>query len=240
MRSKAAIAYILFIVCFIALVLGPACVQKAEAPAEIKTLKIGCIMPFSGSAAMYGNETRQHMDIYNELLKESGGVKIGNDTYQVEMHYADDAMQVAPSAAAARKLIYDEGVTAIVGYFGLGYAAVAPLTNADKVIFIARSGADVVIDPQRDKYVIIGLPLGQFTLNLALVALEVHPEAKVICWTSAEAAKENIGMASGPVDRWLEAEKGIKSIRIFYAPGTTNFVPYLLKMKEQGAQLIFP
>jgi ABC-type branched-subunit amino acid transport system substrate-binding protein len=239
MRSKTAIAYSLFIVCIIILIIGPACIQKTGAPAEIKILKIGCIMPFSGAASMYGNETRQHMDIYASLLNESGGVKIGYDVYKVEFHYADDGMQVAPSAAAARKLIYDEAVTAIVGYFGIGYAAVAPLTNPDKVIFIARSGADVSIDIQRDKYVIIGLPLGQFTLNQALVALEAHPEAKVICWTSAEAARESISNAAGPVDKWLEAEKGVKSVRIFYPPATTNFVPYLLKMKEQGVQLIY-
>ncbi|MCX6007864.1 MAG: ABC transporter substrate-binding protein [Chloroflexi bacterium] len=239
MRLKTAIAYSLFIVCIVVLIIGTACIQKTEAPAEIKTLKIGCIMPFTGAASMYGNETRQHMDIYASLLNESGGVKIGNDFYKVELHYADDSMQVAPSAAAARKLIYDEGVTAIVGYFGIGYAAVAPLTNPDKIIFIARSGADVVIDPERDKYVVIGLPLGQYTLNQALVALEAYPEAKVICWTGPEGAKESISASAGPVDRWLEAEKGVKNVRIFYPPGTTNFTPYLLKMKEQGAQLIY-
>ena len=239
MRVRTVIAYSLFIAFIVVLIIGPACTQKTEAPGEIKKLKIGCIMPFTGAASVYGEETRKDMDIYVSLLNQSGGVKIGDDFYQIEMYYADDAMQVAPSAAAARKLIYDEEVTAIVGYFGIGYSVVAPITNADKIIFIARSGADIYIDPQRDKYVIIGLPLGQFTLNQALVALEAHPEAKVICWTGPEGAKEAISASADPVDKWLEAEKGVKNIRIFYPPATTNFVPYLLKMKEQGAQLIY-
>ena len=239
MRSKIAVVYSLFAACIVVLIIGSACIQKAETPAEIKTLQIGCIMPFTGAASVYGEETRKDMDIYVSLLNESGGVKIGNDLYKVELHYADDGMQVAPSAAAARKLIYDEGVTAIVGYFGVGYAAVAPLTNPDKVIFIARSGADVYIDPQRDQYVIVGLPLGQFTLNQAIIAMDAHPEAKTICWTGPEGAKESIGSSAGPVDRWLEAKKGVKNLRIMYSPGTTNFVPYLIKMKEQGAQLVY-
>jgi len=239
MHSKITIAYSLIIACIVVLIIGPACIQKPGAPGEIKKLKIGCIMPFTGAASVYGEETRKDIDIYVSLLTQSGGVKIGDDFYQVEMYYADDAMQVAPSASAARKLIYDEEVTAIVGYFGIGYSVVAPITNADKIIFIARSGADIYIDPQRDKYVIIGLPLGQFTLNQALVALEAHPEAKVICWTGPEGAKEAISASADPVDKWLEAEKGVKNIRIFYPPATTNFVPYLLKMKEQGAQLIY-
>jgi len=239
MHSKIAIAYSLIIACIVVLIIGTACIQKTETPGEIKKLKIGCIMPFTGAASVYGEETRKDMDIYVSLLNQSGGVKIGDDFYQVEMHYADDAMQVAPSAAAARKLIYDEEVTAVVGYFGIGYSVVAPITNTDKIIFIARSGADIYIDPQRDKYVIIGLPLGQFTLNQALVALEAHPAAKVICWTGPEGAKEAISASADPVDKWLEAEKGVKNIRIFYPPATTNFVPYLLKMKEQGAQLIY-
>ena len=239
MRSKIVIVCLLIMVCMLVLIIGPACVQKADVPSGIKTLKIGCIMPFTGPAAMYGKQTREHMEIYAMLLKEAGGVKIGDDTYQVELSFADDGMQVAPSAAAARKLIYDEGVASIVGYFGTGYSAVAPLTNADKIIFIARSGADVVVDPQRDKYVIIGSPMGQYTLNQVLVALEAHPEVKTICWTGPEGAKEAIGISSDPVDRWFEANKGIKNIRIFFPPGTTNFVPYLFKMKEQGAQLIY-
>jgi branched-chain amino acid transport system substrate-binding protein len=239
MRLKIAIAYSLIIACIVVLIIGTACIQKTETPGEIKTLKIGCIMPFTGPASMYGQEARQHMDIYVSLLNQSGGVNIGNDVYQVEMHYADDGMQVAPSAAAARKLIYDEEVTAIVGYFGIGYSAVAPLSTADQIIFIARSGADVSVDTQRDKYVIIGLPTAQYTMNQAVVALEAHPEAKVICFTGPEGAKESISIAAQPVDRWLAAEKGVKTVRVFYPGATTNFVPYLLKMKEQGAQLIY-
>ncbi|MBN1376101.1 MAG: ABC transporter substrate-binding protein [Dehalococcoidia bacterium] len=234
-----ALAFSLCMIFMGSLLLGTACIQQTETPAEIKVIKIGCIMPFTGAASVYGEETRKDMDIYVSLLNESGGVKIGSDVYQVEMNYADDGMQVAPSAAAARKLMYNEEVTAIVGYFGAGYAAVAPLTNPDKIIFIARSGADVYIDPQRDNYVIVGLPLGQFTLNQAIVAMEAHPEAKTICWTGPEGAKESIGSSAGPVDRWLEAKKGVKNLRIMYPPGTTNFVPYLIKMREQGAQLIY-
>jgi len=239
MRSRNFITFSLFLICIFVLIIGPSCIQKTEAPVEIKTINVGCIMPFSGAAAMYGNETRQDMDIYVSLMNHSGGVKIGSDVYQVALHYADDGMQVAPSAAAARKLIYDEGVTAIVGYFGIGYSAVAPLTNADKIIFVARSGADVNINVQRDKYVIIGLPTAQYTLNQVIVAMTAHPEAKILGWTGPEGAKESISSSADPVDKWLEAEKGIKNVRVFYPPGTTNFVPYLLKMKEQGVQLIY-
>lgn len=239
MRLRTSVKYLLIIACMITVILSLACAEKADTPTEAKKLKIGCIMPFTGPASMYGNQTREHMEIYLSLVNESGGVKIGDDIYQVEFHFADDGMQVAPSAAAARKLIYDEGVSAIVGYFGNGYSAVAPLTNADKIIFIARSGADVVIDPQRDRYVVIGSPMGQYTMNQVLVALEAHPEVKTICWTGPEGAKEAIGISSDPVDRWFEANRGIKNVRIFFPPGTTNFVPYLLRMREQGAQLIY-
>ncbi|MBN1376420.1 MAG: ABC transporter substrate-binding protein [Dehalococcoidia bacterium] len=240
MYFKKVLAFLSCMIFIVSMLLGNACLGQAEtAPAEVEALKIGCIMPFTGAASMYGEETRKDMDIYVSLLNESGGVRIGNGIYKIEMYYADDGMQVAPSAAAARKLIYNEGVSAIVGYFGTGYAAVAPLTNPDKIIFIARSGADVYIDPQRDKYVIVGLPLGQYTLNQAIVAMEAYPEAKTICWTGPEGAKESIGSSAGPVDRWLEAKKGVKNLRIMYPPGTTNFVPYLIKMREQGAQIIY-
>ena len=89
------------------------------------------------------------MEIYAELINEDGGIKIGDATYKIELYCLDDGYMPAPGAAAARQLIYDKNVSAILGYFSMGFSAVAPVTNAEKVIFLAGTGSGVVYDPAK-------------------------------------------------------------------------------------------
>jgi len=50
--------------------------------------------------------------------------------------------------------------------------------------------------------------------------------------------RRNAESAFKTVDTQLEKEFGIKSLRIYYPAGTTNFTPYLIKMREEGAQVL--
>lgn len=219
-------------------VFSTACSPAAAPAAEKKVLKLGCIMPFSGPAAMYGEKGRQITDIYVELLNEDGGVKIGDSVYEVELYWGDGQYAPAPAAAAARKLIYDDGVVAIVGYIGPGFSAVSPVTNPEKVILICRTGS-VIYSPEKDPYVVFGSPTGEVTLNQALAAMQAHPDLHVLAWSGTMDDRRMAESAFQLVDERLEKEFGIKGLRVYYPVGTTNFTPYLTKMHEQGAEVIF-
>ncbi len=155
---------------------------------------------------------KQITDVYIELLNEDGGVKIGNDTYKVQLLWGDDQYAPAPAAAAARKLIYDDHVIAIVGYIGPGFSALSPVTNPEKVILICRTGG-VIYSPQKDPYVIFGSPTGEVTLNQALAAMQAHPDLHVLAWTGTMDDRRMAEAAFKPVDDRLEKEFGIKSLR---------------------------
>ncbi|RPJ62536.1 MAG: hypothetical protein EHM12_04405, partial [Dehalococcoidia bacterium] len=187
-------------------VLLPACSPAAQPPAvvEVKTLKIGCIMPFTGGAASWGQATRPPMEVYTELVNEDGGIKVGNDTYKIETLYEDDGFMPAPGAAAAKKLIYNDGVKAIVGYFSAGMAAVSPVTNAEKVIFMCRTGSGVVYSPTKDPYTIFGLASNEIVMNQALAMIKAYPNAKVLCWTGTEAARQAAEASFGAVDEYIQ------------------------------------
>ena len=117
-----------------ALIAVTACAEPVtKPPSEVKTLKLGCIMPFTGPASMWGLNMRPPMEVYAQLINEDGGVKIGDTTYKVEMIFKD-GFAPGPAVAATRNLIYDGKVDAIVGYFGLGIAAIAGVTNPEKVV----------------------------------------------------------------------------------------------------------
>jgi len=214
------------------------CSTAVQAPVPEKVLKLGCIMPFSGPAAMYGERGRVITDVYIELINEDGGIKIGNDMYKVALMWGDDQFAPAPAAAAARKLIYDDGVLAIVGYIGPGFSALSPVTNAEKVILISRTGG-VIYSPQTDPYVIFGTPTGEITLNQAIAVMQAHPDLHVLAWTGTIDDRRMAEAAFDTVDKRLEKEFGIKSVRVYYPVGTSNFTPYLQKMQEQGSQVIF-
>ncbi len=216
-----------------------ACAPAAQQPVEAKTLKVGCIMPFTGGASAWGLATRPPTEIYADLLNESGGIKIGDDIYKVALTFEDDNYMPAPGAAAARKLIYSNGVSAIVGYFSTGMAAISPVTNADKVILICRTGSGVVYNPKKDPYTVFGLASSEIVINQALATMKAFPEAKVLCWTGTEAAKQAAGASLDKVDKYFEDTYGIKSVRVYYPEGTTNYTPYIEQMAKEGTQVIF-
>jgi branched-chain amino acid transport system substrate-binding protein len=238
MRLKKALTIVVLLVCIGAMLATTACAPQASPVSGQKVLKLGCLMPFSGPAAMYGERGRQITDVYVDLVNEEGGIKIGNETYKVELYWGDDQFAPAPAAAAARKLIYDDNVIAILGYFGPGFAAVSPVTNPEKVIFVTRTGG-VIYSPQKDPYVVFGTPTGEITLNQAIAVMKAHPELHTLAWTGTMDDRRMNESAFKPVDDMLEKEHGFKSVRVYYPVGTTNFTPYLSKMEEQGAQAIF-
>jgi branched-chain amino acid transport system substrate-binding protein len=219
---------------------GPTAPQATiAAQARIKTLKIGCIMPFTGGAAAWGLATRPVMETYSELINEDGGLKVGNDAYKIQVLYEDDGFMPAPGAAAAKKLIYNDEVTAIVGYFSAGMAAVSPVTNSEKVIFLCRTGSGVVYSPDKDPYTVFGLASNEIVMNQALAMMKAYPEAKVLCWTGTEAARQAAQAYFETVDAYIQKTYGIKSVRIYYPEGTTNYTPYIEKMAGLGTEAIF-
>ena len=228
------------VVLVLSIILFTACapVQTAKPASEAKTLKLGSLMPFTGGASQWGLLMRPEMEVYAELINEDGGIKVGNDNYKVELHFIDDSYMPAPGAAGARKLIYDEGVAAIVGYFSSGSAAVAGVTNPEKVIFIGRTGAGVNYDAARDKYMIFATPSSELAAYQVVAAMKAYSDIKVIGWTAPEAARKAAESAFDTMDKAIEQRYGVKSYRVFYAEGTTNFTPYIMKMAENGVQLV--
>lgn len=238
MRIKKAVILATLVVSTLLAAMIAGCGQQTAQPAEQKVLKLGCLMPFSGPAAMYGERGRTVTDVYIDTVNENGGIKIGNDTYKVKLYWGDDEFTPAGAAAAARKLIYNDEVTAILGYFGPGFSALSPVTNPEKVILVTRTGG-IIYAPQKDPYVVFGTPTGETTLNQAIAIMQAHPDLHVLAWTGTMDDRRMNESAFKLVDERLEKEYGFKNVRVYYPVGTTNFTPYLSKMAEQGTEVIF-
>lgn len=79
------------------------------------TIKIGFNLPLSGELAKVGESSRNAAEMLREEINSSGGLKIGGDRFILEFIYEDN--QSSPEAAimAAKKLIAQYGVLAVVG-----------------------------------------------------------------------------------------------------------------------------
>jgi len=227
------------ILCIFSLFFLWACAAPPEPPPEIKVLKIGIIGPLSGPASMWGQAAFKVDKIYYDLVNERGGVKVGDTVYKIQLCAGDDSFLPSMGAAAARKLIYSDKVSAIVGYISPGFNAVSPITNAEKVIFICRSGGGVIYNPETHPYVIFGFPSMENTLNQAIAIMQAYPQYKTLCWSGTEGDKREGELAMEETNRMLEREYGIKSVRVYYPEATTNFTPYLSKMAELGTEVIY-
>jgi branched-chain amino acid transport system substrate-binding protein len=216
-----------------------ACTAPAPQPTPVeKTLKIGSIMPFTGSAALWGQELRPGMELYAQLINEDGGLKVGNDTYKIEMTFLD-AYGPAPAASAARNLIYDHKVTAIVGYFGLGIAAITQVTNPEKVILNIGTVGGRDPFPVDKSYVFYGFPVTEMTLNQAIAVMQAFPQYHTMAWTGMRSGDQTPDAMFAPTDAKLLKDFGIKAVREYYPEGTMNFTPYLTKMAEKGVEVVY-
>ncbi len=237
MKIKNALSCFFLLICIGVMIVATAC-APVKPSSEQKVLKFGSLLPFSGPASMYGERGSQIDQVYIELLNEDGGIKIGDDTYRIELICEDDQFTPAGAAAAARKLIYNDNIVAIMGYIGPGYSALSPVTNPEKVMLFTRTGG-VIYNPQRDTYVVFGTPTGEIFINQAITVMQAHPDLHVLAWTGSMDDRRMAETAFASVDKMLEKNYGIKSVRDYYPVGTTNFVPYLVKMADQGAEVIF-
>jgi branched-chain amino acid transport system substrate-binding protein len=105
----------LVILLLLALPLLSAC--KAEEPA-VKTLKIGTGQARSGPISMVGLIYVHGFEMAVDRINEQGGLKIGGDTYMIELLVEDNQGNPDMSANAATKLIFQEGVKFLIGDVG--------------------------------------------------------------------------------------------------------------------------
>jgi branched-chain amino acid transport system substrate-binding protein len=236
--SKKYIAAVCLIISIVLITVTSCAAPTPLPPAAEKTLKIGSIMPFTGPAALWGQKIRPTMEMYAKLVNEDGGVKIGGDLYKVEMTFLD-AYGPAPASAAARNLIFDHKVSAIVGYFGLGIAAIAQVTNPEKVILNMSTIGGVDPFPIKDSYVFYGYPVMNFAVYQVIAAMKALPQYHTIAWTGIRSGDQTPEPLFAPTDERLLKEFGIKSVRVYYPEGTMNFTPYLTQMAEKGVEVIY-
>lgn len=105
------------------------------AQAENKLLKIGFVGVTSGPAAAWGISNQRSMETRAEWINEIGGIKIGDDTYDVEIVSFDDQKDPKRAIAGMEKMA-QEGIHYVVGpNVDDGAAAVRPVAEKNGIMY---------------------------------------------------------------------------------------------------------
>ncbi len=107
----------------------------AVADASAKELKIGFVGVTSGPAAAWGTSNVRSMQTRAAWLNETGGVKIGDDTYEIKILTFDDQKDPKRAIAGMEKMA-QEGIHYVVGpNVDDGAAAVRPVAEKSNIMY---------------------------------------------------------------------------------------------------------
>lgn len=208
-----------------------AALALAAAQASAATIKVGIIGPFSGPFAHYGELFRDGVEAY---VTAQGG-KL--DGHQIQFIYRDTG---GPNPGNTRNLAQELIVREKVDYLG-GFVftpnamAVAPLISQSKTPTVIFNAATSEITTRSDYYVRTSYTLWQVTVPMAQWAVKQGMKKIVTAVTDyapgvdAEAAfKAEFEKQGGAV---------VESIRMPIA--TTDFAPFVQRIKASGAQAVY-
>lgn len=124
----------------------------AQAPAQApgKVLKLGALCTQTGPSASIGKESITGLTYGVKKLNDAGGVRIGSDTYRIELVNVDDESKTERGVAGAERLINEDRVSLLfTPPNSSGTLAILPIAEKNKVPAISFvSAAQPVISPE--------------------------------------------------------------------------------------------
>lgn len=115
------------------------------ARADGKVVKVGAITPLTGDAAGWGVPAYQGYKLWADLTNEAGGIKVGDDTYMVEVEVWDDEFLASKALTGAKKLVGD-GVDLVTLLCSTPVIAVQPYLTENKVMSATTCATDLSPD----------------------------------------------------------------------------------------------
>ena len=215
--------------------------EQQEA-AQTGVVRIGSVQPLSGGGlAFYGKSEEVGLLLAVEQINEAGGFVVGDTTYTIEVVARDSRSDDAVGIAAVQELIRDEGIKIIFGPLphGVGLAA-SELTQPEKVLHLMAlsilTSEGGVLNPETSQTTHKWL----FQIEPSELTRSVITAAGVLELLGAEEGDTSVIIATDdPSGQFLgRFYNGVLTALgqkthpvVFYPPGTTDFTPFLTRLK---------
>jgi branched-chain amino acid transport system substrate-binding protein len=127
------------------------CAAIGAPPALSKTLVVANLAPMSGGGAPWGIAGDRGVRMAVDEINERGGLKIGKETYTIQV-VTMDHRYIPGEALGAAKMVVREGIKFTFGLGGGVTPALQPVLEENKVIYIFAGGGGVEYTNAKSPY----------------------------------------------------------------------------------------
>ncbi|MGB3537173.1 MAG: ABC transporter substrate-binding protein [Mesorhizobium sp.] len=208
----------------------------ASAHAENKKLKIGFVGVTSGPAAAWGTSNVRSMQVLADWLNEKGGVKIGDNTYDIEIVTFDDQKDPKRAVAGMEKMA-EQGIHYVVGpNVDDGAAAVRPVAEAKGIIYFPYSFPKALYTPPASNAV-LGMVANYQSAPAIYKYLKENKGVKKIAFVAANES-DPLSQRDGGVEAAKALGLEIVAQNDTYPNDTRDFTPVLTPIVQQKPDLL--
>jgi len=205
--------------------------------ADVKTLKIGMILPFSGPAAPWGIQTEQGANWARDRINLAGGIKVGGDTYMIEFVKCDDKYIGSEGITCATRMVFEEQVHWVLGSIGVN-VAINPILTDGKVISMGIGNANAAQVTPEHPYRIYSLQdFINWTKAFYRQVAKAHPEVKTVAVMGLEPSQGSDSTAE--IKDAVETQMDVEVVHASaHTAGVTDFYPFLTPIIAKNPDMI--
>jgi len=196
---------------------------------------IGVLLPLSGSAAGFGQGIRQAMEYAASEVNSAGGLTMGDAKCTVEL-VDFDTKGSAEQASTGINTLISKGQKIIWGpNLSHEVTAVQPIAQRNGALIMQASYSSKGISPQQPlNFAMVTTPSG-FANPMAKWVAAAYLDAR----TALIVVPDNEGgRDTATIDTKAYAGAGITATTTTYAPGTTDFAPFIGNLLRNPPDLV--
>lgn len=209
--------------------------QKTAASADV--IKVGIILPLTGSEATFGNMEKNAFEMAYEELKTAGKTTIKGKT--IQLLFEDDQGKQDVAKSATEKLVNQDKVAMLSGaYSSASTNVIAGAAQSMNIPILVTTGSADDITKKGWQWVFRGTaaPASKYTVALwEMLDKVIKPQTAAIVYESTDFGKSS---ATG-----FRAEAQKRGIKIVYdepyEAGAIDFKPMLAKVKNTNPDMVF-
>ncbi|MGI6492125.1 MAG: ABC transporter substrate-binding protein [Peptococcaceae bacterium] len=201
------------------------------------TIKVGIVLPLTGSEAMFGTMEKNAFEMAYEELKAAGKTTV--DGKEIKLIFEDDQGKQDVARSAAEKLINQDRVSILSGgYSSACTNVVAGTAQINNVPFLVATGSSDDITRQGWQYVFRGTaaPASKYTGALwDMLDQVVEPKNIAVIYENTD-----FGLSSAKAFKEDCEKRGINIVfDQAYEHGALDFKPMLANMRSTNPEVIF-
>jgi len=197
-------------------------------------IKFGCAMSFTGKKSRTGKLYIDSLKLAAEAINKSGGIKVGNKSYKIEIKFYDDKSSPAESAKLIEKLITEDKVNFLLGPYSSGITIPDSIVaQRYKIPMVEGGGASGKIFSRHNPYIFGTLPAaGQVFRTTLKMLTGFNPKPKKIAIIYGD-DKFDISVAKGA--KKIAESLGLKVVLYEkISESSADFNTILTKVKSLG------